>query len=247
VRDRPTRIARDEAEPLLQVEPIDLVDHAVDVVVERGALRLDVVVEGKQVLDRRADLHQRIGREAAVGEPFEHTGLARRRQRAHLPPAIGEEAERARGGDGGVELAQRASRRVAGIGEDLPSGRLLPIVEREKGGLRHVYLAPHLAALRHAPAGEPLRDVFERLHVGGHILTFAAVATRRGAHQLPAFVEQRAGQAVDLGLGGECDLLVLRQAQKAAYAFDEFDDFLVGKGVAEREHRHRVAHLGEFL
>ena len=38
VRDRPARTARHEAEPLLPVEPVDLVDDAVDVVVELGAL-----------------------------------------------------------------------------------------------------------------------------------------------------------------------------------------------------------------
>ena len=37
VRDRPARRARDEAEPLLPVEAVDLVDDAVDVVVELGA------------------------------------------------------------------------------------------------------------------------------------------------------------------------------------------------------------------
>ena len=42
VRDRPARAARDEAEPLLPVEPVDLVDDAVDVVVELGAALLDM-------------------------------------------------------------------------------------------------------------------------------------------------------------------------------------------------------------
>ena len=40
VRDRPARRARDEAEPLLPVEAVDLVDDAVDVVVELGAAAL---------------------------------------------------------------------------------------------------------------------------------------------------------------------------------------------------------------
>ena len=44
VRDRPARAARDEAEPLLQREVVDLVDDAVDVVAERRALRLDRAV-----------------------------------------------------------------------------------------------------------------------------------------------------------------------------------------------------------
>ena len=44
VRDRPARAARDEAEPFLQRELVDLVDHAVDVVAERRPLRLDGAV-----------------------------------------------------------------------------------------------------------------------------------------------------------------------------------------------------------
>ena len=54
VRHRPARAARDEAEPLLQVEPVDLVDDAVDVVAERGAARLDLAVEREHLLDRMA-------------------------------------------------------------------------------------------------------------------------------------------------------------------------------------------------
>ncbi len=61
-----------------------------------------------------------------------------------------------------------------------------------------------------------------------------------------ALVAQRAGQPVDLGLGGEGDLLVLRQPQEAAHALDELAHLLVVERVAEREHRHRVADLGEF-
>src|SRR5713101_7172705 len=52
VRDRPARRARHEAEALLPVEPIDLVDDAVDVVVEFGALLLDLAVKRDQLLDR---------------------------------------------------------------------------------------------------------------------------------------------------------------------------------------------------
>ena len=111
--------ARDEAEPLLPVEAVDLVDDAVDVVVELGAALLDVAVEGEQFLDRMADLGERIGLEAASFEPFDHAGLGVGRHLAHLAPGIGEEAERARGGDRRVLLAQRAGGGIARIGEDL--------------------------------------------------------------------------------------------------------------------------------
>ena len=78
VRDRPARRARDEAEPLLPVEPVDLVDDAVDVVVERGALLLDLGVGVEQLLDRPTQLGQRIDLEAPALEPAATmpTGLA---------------------------------------------------------------------------------------------------------------------------------------------------------------------------
>ena len=188
VRNRPTRIARDEPEPLLPIEAVDFVDHAVDVVVERGALGLDFVVEREHRVDRVADLHQRVGLEAAGGKPFDHAGLSLRRHRAHFPPAIGEEAERPGSGDRRIELAQRARRRVARIGENLLAGRLLPLVEREEGGFGHVDLAPHLADVGHPFAAQLIRDVGERSHVWGHVLAFGTVAARRAAHQTAALV-----------------------------------------------------------
>src|SRR5438105_13706006 len=106
MRDRPARRARHEAKPFLPVDAIHLVDDAVDVVVELGALFLDLVVEGDQLLDRMTKLGQRIGLEAAALEPTDHAGLRRLRHRAHLAPGIGEKAERTRGGDGRILLPQ---------------------------------------------------------------------------------------------------------------------------------------------
>ena len=204
------------------------------------------MVERQHRLDLVAHLHQRVGRKAARREPVEHARLRRRRQRAHLAPAVGEEAERPRRRDRRIELAQRARRRVARIGEHLPARRLLPLVELEERRLGHVDLAAHLADLRHALAAQLIRNVGERLHVRGHVLAFAAVAAGGGADEPAAFVAQGAGEAVDLGLGGERHPLVLRQPQEAAHPLDELAHLLVGERVAEREHRHRVPHLGEF-
>ena len=72
-----------------------------------------------------------------------------------------------------------------------------------------------------------------------------AVAARRPGDQRAVLVAQRHRQAVDLRLGGEDDLLVLGKPQETADAGDEIDDVVVGEGIVEREHRHRVPHLGE--
>src|SRR6185312_15533574 len=127
VRDAPARRARDEAEPLLPVEAVDLVDDAVDVVVELRALFLDLAVEGDEFFRRAAELRQRIGPEAAALEPLDHAGLRVFRHLADLAPGVGEEAERARGGDRRVLLPQRAGGGVARIGEHRRAGFLLPL------------------------------------------------------------------------------------------------------------------------
>src|SRR5215468_3928184 len=143
VRDAPARRARDKAEPLLPVDAVDLVDDAIDVVVEPGAALLDLAMEGDQLLDRVAELCQRIGGKAAALEPVDHAGLRCLRHRAHLAPGIGEEAERARGGDRRILLAQRAGGGISGIGKDGVASRLLALVERQKRLLGHVDLPAH--------------------------------------------------------------------------------------------------------
>src|SRR6201999_251013 len=64
VRDRPAWRAGNKTEPLLPVDTVDLVDDAVDVVVELGALLLDPAMECDQLLDGMAELRQRVGLEA---------------------------------------------------------------------------------------------------------------------------------------------------------------------------------------
>src|SRR3982751_4826483 len=49
---------------------------------------------------------------------------------AELTPAVSEEAKRARRGDAGVLLAERAGGGVARVGEDLAARRFLPFVQR---------------------------------------------------------------------------------------------------------------------
>ena len=169
------------------------------------------MVERKHRVGRVADSHQRIGLEAARAEPFDHAGLGLRRHGAHFPPAIGEEAERSRSRDFWIELAQRARGRVARVGEDLLSRRFLPLVQRQKGGFRHVNLAADFAHIRRVFAAQLLRNVGERSHIRADVFAFGAVAAGCSAHQASAFVAQRAGQAVDLRLGGEDELLICGQ------------------------------------
>ena len=85
------------------------------------------------------------------------------------------------------------------------------------------------------------------MHVGGDVLALGAVAARGRLHQAAVLVGERDREAVDLGLGRQLDGRVGGEAQEAAHAGDEVDHVLVAEGVAEREHRHGVAHLAEGL
>ena len=80
VRDRPARAARDEAEPLLQREVVDLVDDAVDVVAERRRAAPRSRGNGASIsAGRSAELGQRIDRQAEALERVDRAVLRRRR------------------------------------------------------------------------------------------------------------------------------------------------------------------------
>ena len=101
VGERPARGRRAEAEAGLQVEAVELVDDAVDVVAERRALALDQTVVGEHRLGRVAERHQRVGPEAEGGEAGDGGGLGVGERLGDLAPGVGEEVQRAGGGDVG--------------------------------------------------------------------------------------------------------------------------------------------------
>ena len=245
MRQRPARRRRAEAEPRLQVEPVDLVDHAVDVVAERRALRLDGAVLRQHVLGAVAEPHQRVGREPELAQPGDRRALRGAERRRDLAPGIGEEAQRPRRADPGVELAQRSGRGIARVGEGPAAGLGLPRVQRREIGMAHVGLAAHLEHLRRA--AQLLGDVADRAGVRRHVLAGLAVAAGGGHHEPPALVAQRQRQPVDLRLGGEGERLVGAEVQEAPDPFGELGDIAFGEGVLEAQHRPRVAHLGEAL
>ena len=59
-------------------------------------------------------------------------------------------------------------------------------------------------------------------------------------------VTDRAGQAIDLRLGGDVEFLAFAKAEKAAHAGEELDHVLLVEGVVEREHGHGVHDLAEL-
>ena len=145
VRRRPARRARAEAEPLLQVELVDLVDDAVDIVVE--IRRASARSRGNAPGYRRPQYSRFIS--GLTGKPQASNAstmpiCVSAGMSAHLAPGIGKEVAAAARGDLGIELAQRARGRVARIDEGLLALGLHLRVERQEIALGHVDLAAHL-------------------------------------------------------------------------------------------------------
>ena len=235
VGDRPARGARDKAEALLQRDAVDLVDHAVDIVGQRRPLGLDAVVLREQRLRGVGQNHQRVDRQAIPGEGLDHAGLGVGRRSRGLAPGVGEEVQRARRGHRRVDLAKRAGGRVAGIGVKRSAGLRLPRVDAGEPVLGHVDLAAHVEDARRL-AFQGVRNAADRAHVGGDVLALLSVAARRRLNQHAVLVAQRTGEPVDLRLGGDRELVLRLQSEKAPHPGAEVRDLRVGEDVAEREH-----------
>ena len=202
-------------------------------------------MEGEDRLRRIAHTHQRIERQPPLLEACVHARLGIGRQLAGGAPAVGKEAQRTARGDGGIELAQGARRRVPGVGEHLGAGLGLLGVELLEIVVAQIDLAAHLDQLRDTFAGESAGDIAHRHDVGRHVLALGAVAPRRRLHQARVLVGEGDREPIDLRLGRQLDGSIGAEAQEATDAGDEIDHVLLAEGVAERKHRHAVADLAE--
>ena len=172
--------------------------------------------------------------------------------RLELDPVGGADAvaphrQRPRGGQLGVELADRPGRGVARVrvGRLAALGALL--VQLREGGDRQVGLAAHLQQRRGVLDAQ--RDRADGAQVLGHVLADLAVPARRAAHQHAVLVDQRDRQAVDLRLGHEPDRRVLDAVLLQPRLHPEHPglQLLLVARVRERQHRLEVAHLVELV
>ena len=152
--------------------------------------------------------------------------------------------ERPRRGHRRVDLAERARRAAPRIGDGLQPVLREPLVQRLEVVVAHEDLAAHLDHVGRA-LRQRVRDVRHHADVGGDVLALVAVAAGGGGDEPAVLVADRAGQAVDLGLGGDGERLVGGEPEEAADAGEELDHVLLGEGVVERQHRHGVDDLAE--
>src|SRR6185437_8895167 len=242
--DRPARRARDEAEPLLPVEAVDLVDDAVNVEREVWAPALELGVGLQQALGALDALRLRRHLEAPPLQRLQRLPLRGGERRADEAPGVGEEVQVALGGDLRVELAQRAGGGVARVDVGRLAGGLHRRVQRGEVGVFEVDLAADLDDLRPAVAGEAMRNLANGLQVGGDVLAHPPVAARGALHEDALLVAQRGRETVDLRLGGVGDRVVA-EAQETADTGVELARLVVREGVVERQHRHAVLDRGE--
>ena len=213
----------------------------------------DALMEGHEALLARCaqcDRAVAADRQPHGGQGIEHGAVRGRDVPAlHIPQAIGKKAQGALGGDVGIELPDRASRRVARVHEGLLALFALGFVELFEIIAAHVDLATHLQHGR-LDALEVHGDLADRVHVVGDVLACFAVAARGGLSQLAVFIAQVDGQPVELELGGVLDGRVFgAQAQFAADAGIEgfgAGGLRVGLG-ADGQHRHGMPHRRQAI
>ena len=88
VGDGPARRARDKTQPFLQIKPVHLVDHAVNVIAQPGAPGFDVAIEFQDLFQRLAAPDQRIDDEAVVAEFLQHAALGLGGHLAEISPQV---------------------------------------------------------------------------------------------------------------------------------------------------------------
>ena len=245
VRDGVARRTRDEAQTLLEIEPVELVDDAVDIVVEPGAAAFELTIGVEHLFHALREAHQRVDGKAVIQQRPVDAPLRICGELRHLAPSVGEELQGPGGGDRGIELAQGTGGGIARVGKASLAAFGLAFVQALKGAAAHIDLAAHLKRIGEALGRDPLRDVGDGADIGGDVLAFVTVAAGGALNQAPLLVAERDGEAIDLRLGGEGEALDRVEAEEAADALQEIAQPILVEHVAERQHRHAVGDFAE--
>ena len=162
-----------------------------------------------------------------------------------LAPAdlVDVDGEGALGGDGGVKLAHGAGGGVAGVGEERFAALGALGVHALEAALRHVDLAANLEGGGRV-AREHEGDGADGAEVGRDVLAATAVAAGGALHETSAFVGEGDGEAIDLRLRREGEVVATGPLGGAAVPVGEV---LVGGGVGEAEEGRAVLDRGERL
>jgi hypothetical protein len=245
--DRAARLAPDHSELALEVEVVDLHDHPVDLEVEPVAALLPGPAGRHDLVDGVVQLDLAVDPEAVGAQPVERLPVGVELDSVHGADAVAPHRQRPRGGELGIQLADRAGGRVARVGVRRLAGLRALLVEPHERGQREVDLPAHLEQGRRVVDAQRYRT--DRAQVLRDLLADLAVAARRAAHQHAVLVDERDGEAVDLRLGHEAHVAHLHAlaSQVALRAQHPGGQLLLVAGVGQRQHRLQVAHLLELV
>ena len=230
-----------EAELLLQPEFVHFDDDAVDLIRQFLALLLPFPAVLLYLLDGRAALPlQRVEVQGRNG--FEFFRMPRERRSPARQQVIAEKIELPRSGDARIEHAYRSRRRVSRIGEALAAQLFLLFVEFCKSLQRHDDFAAHFnIAVQAEPFGfrgvHPMRNGFDRGHIGCHILAVHPVTSRHRQRELSFFVMEGHAQPIVFVFD---DVFNFRTARNIACPAIKSIQFLERECVIQAQHRRIV-------
>src|SRR5204863_16925 len=170
VGQRKARRARHEAEPLLPIEAVHLIDHAIDGVRKPLARLSHLPVIGEQPLGALHQLALLRDAKAELDEPLKRLRLPAPARLRGAADGVGEEPERPRRGHARIELAHRAGGGVARVDVLLFSQLALARVEGVEVAAVHQDLAAHLELARVRGLRQAQRDRAQRTQVRGDVL-----------------------------------------------------------------------------
>ena len=190
-RNRPARRLGHEPQPLLQIEPVDLVDHPIDIIGQVGPGLLDGAVMLQHLCSIGAAHQMRRNRYAPSGNFLHHRELRFGWHRAGRPPAMHQKPQRAARGHTRVLLPQRPRRSIARVGKDLIAALGLRRIERGKVLFRHVNFAANFEQIGHSSA-QYLRHIADVRDIGRHILAHLTITPRSRPDQFAMLITERA-------------------------------------------------------
>ena len=223
----------------LQMTVIQLIDHAIDGVGQRGTHAAGMTVVIQQRRNALHTLSPRRRQETQRAQPLQHAMLRGRHLVGitDLADAIGIERERPAGGDTGIQLAQASGGRIARVGKELVAPCFLCTVQCQEVFLQHQHLAPHFQHLGRR-TGQLLGHAAHRAQIGRDVLAGDAIAPGGALHQPAVLVAQRGGQAIQLGGGTEGK--IVRHPQQRLQSAVERQHISLAEGVGQRAHGHPV-------
>ena len=144
-----------------------------------------------------------------------------------------------------VLALEGAAGSVAGVGKERFASLLALGIQAVEGAPRHQYLAAYLELAGPVGSrGQLQGNASDGAHVGGDVIALHAVAARHGPHQSSVLVVEADAESVELQLAAN---LEGSSHQSLAHPLPEVGHLLPVVGVAQREHRTRVAHRLELI